>query len=138
MVVCAWLALIFVSSQIAFPPPHPFHQVGWFDYVFDKNMHFLLYGILAVLVVWWLSECGWRRRVIYITALALALTYGVFDEWHQTFVPGRSASSWDVAFNVLGAWGGSMLWYIWVEWDTIPGLLARRVHARGTAGGAIE
>jgi VanZ family protein len=27
----------------------------------------------------------------------------VFDEWHQSFVPGRFASLTDVVLNVLGA-----------------------------------
>jgi VanZ family protein len=43
------------------------------------------------------------------------LAYGLFDEWHQSFVPGRFASLGDVGLNVAGvalgiwlsAWIGS-------------------------------
>jgi VanZ family protein len=33
----------------------------------------------------------------------MASLYGVFDEWHQSFVPGRYASLTDVALDVAGA-----------------------------------
>ena len=36
-------------------------------------------------------------------ACSIASAYGVFDEWHQSFVPGRYASLTDVILNVAGA-----------------------------------
>jgi VanZ family protein len=46
---------------------------------------------------------------VAVLAAALAGAYGVTDEWHQTFTPGRDASLADVvkdlAGAVLGAWG---------------------------------
>jgi VanZ family protein len=38
-----------------------------------------------------------------IGACAIASAYGVFDEWHQSFVPGRYASLTDVTLDVAGA-----------------------------------
>ncbi|WP_448509645.1 VanZ family protein [Immundisolibacter sp.] len=45
-----------------------------------------------------------RYRGWPMAALALALTfgYGVLDEWHQSFVPGREVSGPDLLRDVLG------------------------------------
>ncbi len=42
---------------------------------------------------------GWRMAVL---ALVLTLGYGVLDEWHQSFVPGRDVSGPDLLRDVLG------------------------------------
>ncbi len=45
-----------------------------------------------------------RHRGWPMAALALVLTfgYGVLDEWHQSFVPGREVSGPDLLRDVLG------------------------------------
>ena len=41
----------------------------------------------------------------------LAIVYGVSDEWHQSFVPERSADAADVLADAIGALvGGSAVW----------------------------
>ena len=42
---------------------------------------------------------GWRMAVL---ALVLTLGYGVLDEWHQSFVPGRDVSGTDLLRDGLG------------------------------------
>lgn len=42
---------------------------------------------------------GWRMALL---ALVLTLGYGVLDEWHQSFVPGRDVSATDLARDLLG------------------------------------
>lgn len=133
-VVIAWLALIFVTSQASFPPPDPNFEPGWFDYIFDKDVHVLLYGILAVLLLWTLQETRWRRPARYGAVVLAALAYGVLDEWHQSFVPGRSVSGWDLLFDVVGAGLGIVCWRAWHEWPQwYRGVAARLIHRRGTA-----
>ena len=34
--------------------------------------------------------------------LLIGMCYGVSDEWHQSFIPGRVASIWDVLFDAAG------------------------------------
>src|SRR5436190_5232358 len=48
---------------------------------------------------------AWQRVPVARLTAALAITaaYGVFDEWHQSFVPGRCASLIDVVLDVAGA-----------------------------------
>jgi VanZ family protein len=52
----------------------------------------------------WAIE-AWRRAssARMVSAFAIASLYGVFDEWHQCFVPGRYASLTDVTLDVAGA-----------------------------------
>lgn len=44
-----------------------------------------------------------------LVALAFCLAWGVLDEWHQSFVPGRDPSGTDVAADLLGAGLGAWL-----------------------------
>ena len=34
--------------------------------------------------------------------LMIGMCYGVSDEWHQSFIPGRVASIWDALFDAVG------------------------------------
>jgi len=55
---------------------------------------------------------GWARaawRWALPLAIALAVLYGLFDEWHQGYVSGRSSELADVAWDLAGAAvGGAM------------------------------
>ena len=44
-------------------------------------------------------------------ALILTCSYGIIDEFHQSFVPGRYASVLDVLLNVLGALLGAAIYW---------------------------
>jgi VanZ family protein len=93
----AWLTMIFVlSSQPALPSPPA---------VNDKQAHAFTFGVLAVLLLMGLA--GWRwasvTRSALLTAFLLAAAYGVTDELHQRFVPGRTPDVADVAADAAGA-----------------------------------
>jgi VanZ family protein len=45
-------------------------------------------------------------------AVLLALGYAIFDEMHQSFVPGRSASLVDVALDTAAAGGAVAVWLL--------------------------
>ena len=71
----------------------------------DKPVHFAVYGLLGALVLRALARGRWFG-VGGRTALAsivLTITYGVSDEWHQSFVPGRTPDSMDLLVNSVGA-----------------------------------
>ncbi|MBI1947071.1 MAG: VanZ family protein [Deltaproteobacteria bacterium] len=99
-------AAIFAVSSMP-RPPIPEVLVFWDS---DKLLHAAAYCVLAVAVLY-----GARARAGGLTmgaraeaALAAAL-YGVTDEWHQSFVPGRSMSSYDLIADALGACLGAMV-----------------------------
>jgi VanZ family protein len=73
----------------------------------DKIIHTVIYTILAFLLYHSLIESGFRRNVLII-AFLIATLYGISDEIHQFFVPGRFASVGDVLADSFGALLGSL------------------------------
>ncbi|MGA7873663.1 MAG: VanZ family protein [Candidatus Binatus sp.] len=62
-----------------------------------KTAHFTEYGVL-----FWLLVRGPMKERPYL-ALMLCVVYALTDEGHQVFVPGRTASLYDVALDSTGA-----------------------------------
>ena len=74
----------------------------------DKVAHFGVYGLLATLVVR-LGRGPWSAWI----ALAVVSAYGVSDEWHQSFTPGRSVEFADWLADTLGAALAIVLYRRW-------------------------
>jgi VanZ family protein len=76
---------------------------------FDKLVHFSLYGVEAFLIY---SAVRWPGRAGFSLARMLAIVglmavWGVADETHQFWIPGRSMEAGDVAGDVIGATAGA-------------------------------
>jgi len=69
----------------------------------DKLMHGSAYAILGLLA--WTAFKHHLSHVILLAfaSIAFASLYGVSDEFHQSFVPGRDADVWDWLADTLGA-----------------------------------
>lgn len=78
----------------------------------DKLVHFLVYGIMSVLVFWPLSRNG--HRYPYALSMLVALLIGVFDETIQYYNPSRVASLIDLLADGLGSWTGGIFSRIFV------------------------
>jgi VanZ family protein len=91
------MALIFALSSTATPPAPA--QVG------DKTLHFVGYGGLGVLAL--RATAGGALSGLTAgpasAAWAIAAVYGVTDEYHQRFVPGRTPDAADALADALGA-----------------------------------
>ncbi len=103
----AWMALIFGLSSIpgvVHPDDNQIYSLFvWLPPDLQNLLHVPVFAILA-----WLWQRGFRQSPAHpaqLDALAVMLTvgYGVLDEWHQAFVPGRYASLTDVALDGTGA-----------------------------------
>lgn len=68
---------------------------------YDKVAHLLLYTGLGYLVYRMFKKAGRSGPVGYLTALIVTL-YGVSDELHQYYVPGRNCDLLDIVFDGLG------------------------------------
>ena len=95
----AWiLALYTASAQSSLPSPSRWG-------LNDKQVHFMVYGVLGVTLAWgWLKS---RGAVPHWIAVASGLLYGVADEVHQAFVPGRAPEVGDA----LADWAGVIVGY---------------------------
>lgn len=71
----------------------------------DKTAHAVLFFGLAALINITLSRApkSGLRHHAYMLAFLFAVAYGLTDEVHQAFVPGRTASIFDVLANTIGA-----------------------------------
>lgn len=81
----------------------------------DKLAHFLAYGLLATLVCRAMGS-GWRGALVAVVA---ASAYGASDEWHQSFVPGRSCELADWVADTLGAAVAVFLYRAWAPYRRI-------------------
>lgn len=71
---------------------------------FDKLLHMGLYfgfGIILYLT-FHSSESIFLRKYAPLFAIAIGILYGVTDEYHQSFVPGRVSSTADLLANGIG------------------------------------
>lgn len=94
----AQMAIIFVASSIPDLGPLP-------GGVSDKFGHSIGYAILGALLLRALARARWAG-VTWKTALlaiVMATVYGISDEFHQGFVPGRSPDVLDVVADMTGA-----------------------------------
>ena len=71
----------------------------------DKAIHLIEYGVLSVLFFYSLRKSipGFNFKTVAILAILLSGLYGISDEVHQYFVPGRESSIGDVTANFIGA-----------------------------------
>ncbi len=70
----------------------------------DKLVHAVAYGVLASLFLFTqrLHATGFTIRQQFI-ATGLAILYGISDEWHQSFIPERTADIGDIIADAIGA-----------------------------------
>jgi VanZ family protein len=96
--VLAYMAVIFVFSSMSAPPG----PEGWLS---DKAQHGLAYGGLAVVTLRATSGGRWWAASFGAIALAwvIATAYGVTDEIHQGFTPGRTPDLLDLRADAVGA-----------------------------------
>jgi len=86
--------LFFLSGQSDLPPV---------EHVSDKAAHAVAYFVFGVLCLRATHRgLGPLRLRPTLAALALALAYAALDEWHQSWVPGRTPSALDWVADGIG------------------------------------
>lgn len=110
-----YMAGIFGLSSI---PDHgaandTLNPLAWLSPNAQNILHLPVFGGLASLWFWALRHWIARSRYKYLLALIITLVYGLLDEWHQTFVPGRFGSLTDAGFDFIGAVIGLWIYRSW-------------------------
>jgi VanZ family protein len=100
-------ALFYVSSLSTIPGP----PAG----LTDKHEHFFFFGVLGALTLRALANAEWRRITLATVLGAMLITsaYGVSDEFHQRFVPGRDYEVLDMVADAIGAATAAGLLWAW-------------------------
>jgi VanZ family protein len=105
--VIVYAAVIFVASSMSQPPALP-------EGVSDKHVHAGLYAGFTLVILRALTGARLRRVTLLsaCVAIVLAVLYGVSDEFHQSFVPNRTADIADVAADATGAAAAASLTWL--------------------------
>ena len=92
-----YAAVIFIASSLSQPPSLP-------EIVTDKDLHGGLYAGFALIVLRALAR-RWDRVTVLtgLGTVVFVVLYGVSDEFHQSFVPGRTSDIADVVADGVGA-----------------------------------
>jgi len=116
-----FMGVIFYFSAQPSSGEHP-----WWELVFRKLGHVFGYAVLTTL--WWWALHHLVRRPLLI-AVSITFAYACSDEFHQTFVSGRTGSPIDVGVDAIGMATAALL----ISTRRLPLMGRGRVDARGGA-----
>lgn len=107
----AWLPPVAWAGIILFLSAQPARRLPDVGFRFsDKLVHAAVYAVLGALVARALAR---TRRPLTAVAAAVAVAvvagFGLFDEWTQSFSPGRSPDLIDAVADAVGATAGFLL-----------------------------
>jgi VanZ family protein len=103
----AVMAIIFLASAT---PGSELPKFGAWDLTAKKGGHMFGYALLSAAYLHAISRGGGAKRRQYILAVLLATLYAATDEFHQLYIPGRTASPMDVGVDAIGSLIGLGLW----------------------------
>jgi VanZ family protein len=131
--VAIGIAIIMLESTELFGSDHTSHPLRQlFEAIFGpvsdarwelvhhlirKSGHFIGYGLLALawLRAWWMT----LPHSVFLQDAMLALlgtaTTASADEYHQSFLPNRTSSIWDVLLDCCGAIAMQLIVYVFMR-----------------------
>lgn len=91
-----WCCLIFFLSAQSVLPGAP---SGLPDFIFKKSAHMTVYAFLYLFAVRAFSTTNTRQ---FKQAALFSIVFAISDEFHQSFVPGRTPNIMDIGFDSVG------------------------------------
>lgn len=88
--------IFYISSLTIIPGPAGTPLIN------DKIKHAILYLGLSILTYRTINQTKYKKHA-YLIAIIFATLYGISDEIHQHFVPGRIYSIGDMIANAVGS-----------------------------------
>src|SRR3989344_3148618 len=96
IIVIGIAVIIFVLSSFSFNSPSGPPGTGLWSIVYHLLAFFFLNAFLLMAFV------RGKRYEFILVAVFISITYGILDEVHQLFVPGRVSGVFDVMINNAG------------------------------------
>lgn len=109
--VIFWAIVLFIFSSIPYPP-----QIKLFITFDDKFKHAVVYCIFGFLIArafYNQTRYSSLKKNLFLFTLLLGTLYGISDEFHQYFVPGRYSEILDVIADSVGTAIGFLIFYFW-------------------------
>lgn len=104
--VIYWIILLSLTSIPSKSLPH--------FALSDKLNHFLAYAVLAFLIylaLYFSKRFSFNPKRIFLITLSIVAFYGLVDEIHQIFIPGRYAELLDWVADFVGSLLGAIIAY---------------------------
>jgi VanZ family protein len=98
-----------IAAIVRYISPVSDNTLGFLNFLVRKAAHFVVYFVLAFFIAQSLKYHIHRLRYLLLSAWAIASVYGITDEIHQHFVPGRVMTISDMLINSAGALFGAAL-----------------------------
>lgn len=102
--VIVWMGVIFGFSSL----PGLDTGLGHINFGIAKLGHVAVFSMLGLLSAIAMDVSGIVHRVWW--SVVLVAMYAIFDELHQSFVPGRDPMLTDVAIDTISGWIAAMAW----------------------------
>ena len=106
---------VFVIPVLRWLFPHASAEtIEWMHAVIRKMAHLTEYFIFSIFLMHGLrgKDRGWKLRLA-IWAVVIVGGYAALDEFHQSFVPSRGPSVWDVLLDTTGAAVAQIALWLW-------------------------
>ncbi|MGA2456969.1 MAG: VanZ family protein [Terriglobales bacterium] len=130
-----WIGLITFESTDFFSSEHTgsllyalltrlFGQINFYDFLIfhhylRKTGHVVGYGMLSLLLLrGWRATFGHAQALLWRTSLLSWLGtafVAAMDEWHQSYIPSRTGTVWDVALDSVAGVGFLLVAYFWLR-----------------------
>jgi len=98
--VVVWATIIFLFSSY---PTSKTSHIYWQDFIVKKAAHIVEYAIFTTLLYRAFINSGMRKKEAMVSSFIIAALYGISDEFHQMFTPGREPRARDVFFDATGS-----------------------------------
>lgn len=99
---------IFYISSLQFPEGPPGPKIPFKSYFYHFSIFFLFAFFLLISIA---GVKNHNKKLIFLGVI-ISLLYGVLDELHQLFVPGRNFSMLDILTDSVGVLSISVLYVL--------------------------
>ena len=103
--------LIFYVSSLTFPSGSK-AGTNLNAFIYHISVFFIFGLLLAVSIV----KGNYKHKNLTLAAISIAVLYGILDEMHQLFVPGRHFSFFDIFLDSFGILLASTAYLIFIEY----------------------
>ncbi len=90
-----------------------------FHHYLRKTGHVVGYGMLSLLLLrGWRATLGWVHTLLLRAALLSWLGTAIvaaLDEWHQSYIPSRTGTIWDVVLDTVAGVAFLVVAYLWLR-----------------------
>jgi len=93
--IILFMGIIFYFSSIPYPPTLEIKYSADYEHIFE-------YFILSFLLYRGFRNSRYNN-IVFSLAILIAVVYGISDEMHQYFIPGRTFDFFDMGFDAIGA-----------------------------------